>query len=89
MFYAAGDDEEFIFLQHNGSVPQFHVEFAFDNKKHFVFMIMFVPDKFSFELDELDVLSVERAGDAGVPVIVDEGEFFEEIYFFHGLKDLS
>ena len=73
MFNAAGDDEEFIFFQHNGPVPQFHVEFTFDNKEHFIFMIMLVPDKFSFEFDELDVLSVELAGDAGIPVIMDEG----------------
>lgn len=86
VLYAAGYDKKFIFLQEDCLVAQFHLELAFDDIKHFIFMLMFMPDKFALEFDKLDVLTVELACDAGIPVIVDEGKFFREIYFFHGVK---
>ena len=48
---------------------------------------MGVPDEFSFYFGELDCLPIERADDAGVPVVGEKREFVFEVHYFHNLKD--
>ena len=47
----------------------FHREAAVDDEEELIFAVMFVPDEFSGEFDELDVLAVELGDDFGRPMV--------------------
>src|ERR1041385_1993835 len=51
--------------------PQLHAERALHDEEHLVLVLVRVPDERAPEADELDHLSVQLAGDARVPVVVD------------------
>jgi hypothetical protein len=70
------NNQEFIFAQRYHLIPKFHVEFALDHKKHFVFMVVFVPYELAPELDELDMLAVELARNPRIPMVAELGQFF-------------
>ncbi|SDA52209.1 hypothetical protein SAMN03080617_00860 [Algoriphagus alkaliphilus] len=44
---------------------------------------MLVPDKFTLDLDQFDVLVVELTDDLWGSMIVETGEFISKIYLFH------
>ncbi len=71
---AAGDDEEFTFLDMDDTVAETHGEPAFHYQKEFVFVFMVVPDEFAEQLDGLHLDAVDVGHDAGLPVVVEAGE---------------
>ena len=60
-----------------------HPKATLHDQKHLVFIFVMMPGEWPFELDELDELAVEFAGDARVPVVVDERKFLGEIDLVH------
>ena len=60
---------EIAFGEGDGSVAELHSEASAYDKEELVFGGVIVPDELALELDELDVLAVEFADDAGIPVI--------------------
>jgi hypothetical protein len=44
-----------------------------------------MPDEFALQLVELNQLSVQFAGNVGLPVFVDLGEFVREVDLVHGV----
>ena len=42
-----------------------------------------VPGKFAFDLDDLDLLPVERGDGLGPPMLIEQGKFFLEIDLLH------
>ena len=76
-------DEELAFSDHDFAIAQPHGQRAVQDHEHFVFRVVVVPDEFALQLDELDVLAVQVAHDARVPIIVDARELFGEINLVH------
>jgi hypothetical protein len=66
------------------AVAEFHAEAAFDDEKHFVFVVVMVEDERAVVFDQLDLLSVEFGGDMGSVVVVDLGELLGDVDFGHG-----
>ena len=64
-------------------VAEFHAEAAFNDEKHFVFVVVMVEDEGAVEFDEFDLLSVQFGGDSGLVEVGDEGEFFGDVDFGH------
>ena len=83
VFDSAGDDEEFACLQPYDTVSKIHPEAAADDEKEFIFAFMVMPDEFALELDELHHLTVEFAGDRGLPGIRNACEGLAQIHLFH------
>src|SRR5258708_9444585 len=48
---AVRDDNEFSFAHHTFTIAEFHAERALHDEKKLVFVIVMMPEKFSFELD--------------------------------------
>ena len=83
VFGSARDDDELAGFDPFVVVAEFHAEAAFDDEKHFVFVIVMVEDEGAVELDEFDLLSVEFGGDSGFVEVGDMGEFFGDVDFGH------
>ena len=84
MLDATGDDEEFALREGYGAVAKLHLEGALKDQEHLIFGVVLVPDEFTLELDELDVLAVQFADDPGSPVVEEEAQFFSQVYLVHG-----
>jgi hypothetical protein len=93
MLDAARHDNEFTFfdplVRMIVMVAELHAEAAFDDEKHFVFVVMMVEDEFAVELYELDLLTVEFGSDAGLVVVGDFREFLGDVDFGHGILEGS
>jgi hypothetical protein len=83
VFRPARDDDELAFLDPFVAIEKFHAKSAFDNEKHFVFMLMVMEDELAFELVELHVLAVEFRGDVWLPVFGDSRELFGDVDLVH------
>ena len=68
-------------------VAEIHAEAAFDDEEHFVFVLVVMKDEYAFELVEFHILAVEFCSDVGLPVFGDFGEFFGDVYFWHGILE--
>jgi hypothetical protein len=83
MLHAAGHDDELADFDPLVAVAKFHAEAAFDYEEHFVFILVVVKDEWAVKLDELDLLSIELGGNAGLVVVSDFSEFFGDVDFGH------
>jgi hypothetical protein len=83
MFDAARDNDELALTHERFVVTEFHAQRAFDDEKELVFMFVVVPDKFTLQLDCLDMTVIHLADNSGIPVIEEEAELFAEVYGFH------
>ena len=63
-----------------------HIKTAPDHQEQLIFRLVVVPDKFTFEFNELHLLSVQFTCNTRMKMIRKERQFFCNIYFFHGLK---
>ena len=86
VLYAARNDDEFAFFNPIVVVAKFHAEAAFHDEEQFVFLLVVMEDKFSFELVEFDLLAVEFGGNVGLPVFGDFGEFLGDVDFGHACR---
>ena len=81
MLHAARHDEELAAFEPHLAIAELHSESPIDDQKQLVLTVVVVPDELALELDELDVLTVQLADDARIPV-VGELESFEAIDTF-------
>src|SRR6266566_7084946 len=84
MLHAAGDDNELAFLDPlvafaESFVAKLHAEAAFDHEKHFVLVVMMMPDEWRIELHEFDHLAVEFGGDVRLVALRNLAEFFSDV----------
>jgi hypothetical protein len=93
VIHAVGDDAEIAFTEDQYLVTTclsrflacrarfavVHFKRTCENKKHFVFLFVVMPDVFALKLDEFDVLAVQLADDLGGPVVGEGGEFRGEV----------
>jgi hypothetical protein len=79
MFDAVWDDQELTFFDPNVTIPKLHTETPFHHKEQFVFDIMMVPDEWTIELHELDLLAVQFPGDSRLEMVGEKGELFLKV----------
>src|SRR3989442_11093604 len=81
------DDDEFAlfnpFFAVAGIVTIIHAETALHDHEHLVFIFMMMPGERALKLNQLYHLPIKFAGDARIPVIVDERKLLREIYLMH------
>src|SRR6202030_4276788 len=77
------DDDEFAGRDKNVAVAEAHVHAAFHDEKHFVFVVVVMPDECAFKFHDLHVGFFHFADDFRAPVFFDLRELFIEIYDFH------
>jgi hypothetical protein len=65
---AALDDNEFARFKPFAAVGEIHAETPFDHEKHFVFVVVMMPDEFALKLHQFDLLAIQLTGDFGLPV---------------------
>jgi hypothetical protein len=80
---AARDDEKLTFFQPDLPVTEIHPKPPFHYQEKLILILMMMPDEFSLEFDQFDVLAIELAGDPWVPMVVDLAELFLDVYFLH------
>ena len=64
--------EQFAGMQFYSAIAKLDPEPAFPYKKHLVLFIMMMPDKFSLELDKLNILTIKLSRHFWPPVIAEE-----------------
>lgn len=69
MFNAFGNDEYFTGTQRDGSIPQLDVDASAQDKKEIVGLVVLVPNELALHFDHHEVMSVELADDARLPII--------------------
>ena len=80
---ATGDDEELAGFKVHHSIAKVKIETSFQDQEQFVFGIVVVPDKFAFDLHQLDVLAVEFADDSRRPSLAELRQLVCEIDLLH------
>src|SRR6185436_3736642 len=83
MLNTAGDNDEFTLVQLNVTILQLHHEASLVHEKHFVFIVVMMPDKLAFEFHELQVAVVHFTYDFRTPMFIEQLELFSQVYFFH------
>ena len=86
MFDAARNDNEIPFAERNAPVAKVHPEAPPQHQEEFVFPCVVVPDKLTLKLHQLDVLSIQFADDARIPMVGKHLQLLAEVYLFHGRR---
>jgi len=86
MLNSARHHNELAFLQPNRLVAKFNPKTSLYHQKHFVFVLMVMPDEFALQLIELDQLAIEFSRNVGLPVLVDLGKFVGDVDFVHNAR---
>jgi hypothetical protein len=88
MLDAPGNNDEFTRMDDSLAMAKLHAESAFRDQEQFVFLIVMMPDKFSFDLYGFDVRVVELPDDARMPIVREAAEFFGQTYGLHKTPSL-
>src|ERR1700691_425297 len=80
---ALGDDDEFTRQHGDIAIAEAHAQPAFYDQKHFILVVVMMPDEFAAELYDLHVGIVQLADDCGAPVFDYARQFFIQVYRFH------
>ena len=87
MFYATRDDDEFArlnpFAAFGSTLTIVHPKTALHYQKHLIFSFMMMPGERPLKFYELNQLPIEFAGDARIPMILNERKFLGEIDLVH------
>lgn len=83
MLYAFGHYEYFAWPEPNSAVPQLNSNMPGENQKEIVGIVVFVPNEFALDLYNHEVMPVEAADDARLPIFRKCGEFIREIDCVH------
>src|SRR3989442_963308 len=83
MFHATWNDHKFSCIQVDVSLSQLHDQMSAYHQKQFIFLLVMVPDKFTLELDKLDMSIVYLTNNFRTPGLVKLGKFFRQAYFFN------
>jgi hypothetical protein len=84
VLYPVRDHYKFALAHHTLTIAEFHAERAFHDEKEFVFVIVMVPEKFSFEFNSFHQAIIDFADDAGLVVLGNKAEFLFQVYRVHG-----
>ena len=79
MLHTARDNDKLAGMDGQVAIAQFDGQRAFDHKKEFIFIVVMMPHKFAFYLDQFDMRIVQLADYARVLIVGNEGEFVFEI----------
>src|SRR5260370_8082930 len=71
---------EFAFVHHTLTIAEFHAERAFHDEKKVVFVIVMMPQKFSFALHALDQALTPFTDAAGLAVLANHAQPFLHAY---------
>src|SRR5258705_5116599 len=80
------NNDKFSFVNSNFLITEMHIKRPFHHIKQFIFLLMMMPDKFTFEFHQFYQLPVELSGNMGIIMITEGRKFFSKIYFFHTIK---
>jgi hypothetical protein len=88
MLHAAWDNDELAFLDPfmalaESFVTEIHAKASLSDQKHFVFVIMMMPDEWRIELHQFHHLSVKFSGDVRLVAFRNLGELFGDVDFLH------
>src|SRR3989442_1112371 len=83
MFHATWNDHKFSCIQVDVSLSQLHDQMSAYHQKQFIFLLVMVPDKFTLELDKLDMSIVYLTNNFRTPGLGKLGKFFRQAYFFN------
>jgi hypothetical protein len=73
-------DEELAGLEVHGPVAQVKIHLTFEDQEKLILVLVRMPDIFTLELHQLYVLPVQLPGDPGYPEVIDQIEFFSQVY---------
>jgi hypothetical protein len=85
MFDASGHNDEFSGFDDFVAVTKTHAQGSVDDQKHFVFVVVMVPDELALQPDDFDVRVVDLTDDFGAPEFGDLAELFFQVYGLHHL----
>src|ERR1700751_5784535 len=70
-------------IDRDNAISEFDAEDALPHHEELVFALMLVPREFALDLDELDLLAIERGDCLWPPMLVKQREFFVEADLLH------
>ena len=74
MLDAARHDQELARSSHTCAIAKVHPEPSLDDEEQLVLALVVMPDELALELHQLDVLAVQLADDARIPVVGELGQ---------------
>jgi len=82
------NDDEFAFFYPNVLLTlrlftHLHEETSFDHEKEFILLVMVMPDKLSFDFDNLNRKLIQFSNYLRVLVVGEESKFLHQIDLFH------
>jgi hypothetical protein len=86
MFDTARNDNQISFVERHAFASELHPETPAKNHEKLIFFGMVVPDKLTFEFHKFDVLAVQFAYYARVPVIRKQRKLLADVYSVHGMR---
>jgi hypothetical protein len=89
MFNAFGNDEYFTRTQRDGSVAQLNIDASAQDKKEIVGLVVLVPNELALHFDHHEVMSVELADDARLPIIRKCRQLVGQVYGFHDIATMN
>jgi hypothetical protein len=83
MFDDLGNNNHFAFTNIDNFISKMHIESPINNKKHLVFIVVFVPNKLAFKFNDLYIIIINGANQCWKPVRVFSAQFFSNVYLIH------
>src|SRR5260370_34079575 len=82
MLGAARHHQAFAGSERDDMVAELDAQPAFPYQEELVLVLVVVPGKLARDLDEFDLLAIERGNDLGAPMLGEVRELFVEMEFF-------
>src|SRR5260370_36797315 len=82
MLGAARQHQAFAGSERDDMVAELDAQPAFPYQEELVLVLVVVPGKLARDLDEFDLLAIERGNDLGAPMLGEVRELFVEMEFF-------
>lgn len=86
MFDAPWHNQKLTWPQLNRAIAKLHAHPTAPDEKHFVGVLVMMPEKFTFELYDLHFLPIQFAHDLRPPMLREGRKLFRQIDFFHPVK---
>jgi hypothetical protein len=80
VLYALGHDEYFAWTDPNGAIPQLNCDVPKENQKEVVGIVVLVPDEFTLDLHNHEVMPIEATDNPRLPVVRKCCELIDKIY---------
>jgi hypothetical protein len=83
MFDVPGHYEHLAGAQGDAAVPHLNGQAALEYEEEVVGVVVLVPDKLAFDLDDHEVMPVELTDGSRLPVLRERRKFFRQVDGFH------